>query len=294
MKEKRDFKGIWIPAEIWLSTELTLQEKVFLVEINSLDNDEGCFANNEYFAKFFGISKTRVSIVINKLVEKGFITSTIIYKEGTKQILKRVLKICYIGYIIKVKEGIKDLFKDNNTSNNTSNNTIEYKETEIEISELTPENSDVNLIEQDEKERKKKVAAKKKETAPAHDAPFFFEVTQILSLLQEKTGASYRVPDTAQKLFRYGPYQSIVPRIKEGYTLEDLIRVVESKCDEWLQSDKMCRYLTPNTLFCKKNFENYLTACSIKPSNKINNNENGNNQQQSGPYDHLFKALFES
>lgn len=37
----RDFKGVWIPKEIWLSTELTLQEKVMLVEIDSLDNEDG-------------------------------------------------------------------------------------------------------------------------------------------------------------------------------------------------------------------------------------------------------------
>ena len=122
--QDRNFKGIWIPKEIWLSEELTLQEKVFLVEIDSLDNEEGCFAGNQYFSDFFGISKVRVSEVINSLVKKGYITSTIIYKEGTKQILKRVLKVSLRGYKRKVEEGIKEKFKDSNTINNTVNNTI--------------------------------------------------------------------------------------------------------------------------------------------------------------------------
>jgi len=124
---ERDFKGIWITKDIWLSEDLTLQEKVFLVEIDSLDNDEGCFANNQYFADFFGISKTRVSLVINSLVEKGYVTSQIIYKEGTKQILKRVLKVCYRGYLTKVKEPIQQKLKDNNINNNTINNTTNIK-----------------------------------------------------------------------------------------------------------------------------------------------------------------------
>ena len=118
---ERDFKGIWIPKEIWLSTDLTLQEKVFLVEISSLNNEEGCFAGNAYFSEFFGVSKTRVSIIINSLVKKGYITSDIIYKDGTKQILKRVLKETYIGYARKVKDPIQGKFKDNNTFNNTNN-----------------------------------------------------------------------------------------------------------------------------------------------------------------------------
>ena len=133
---ERDFKGIWIPKEIWLSNDLTLQEKVFLVEIDSLDNEEGCYASNQYFADFFGISTTRASLIIKSLINKGYVTSTLIYKEGSKQILKRVLNICYRGYLTKVKEGyltkVKDptqqKLKDNNTINNIDkNNTINNK-----------------------------------------------------------------------------------------------------------------------------------------------------------------------
>lgn len=124
MEESRDFKGIWIPKEIWLSSDLTLQEKVFLVEIDSLDNENSCYANNKYFADFFGLSKTRVSLVIKSLIEKGYITSTIIYKEGSKQILKRVLKVCYRPYLTKVIDPTQGKLKDNNILNNTVNNII--------------------------------------------------------------------------------------------------------------------------------------------------------------------------
>lgn len=122
MKE-RDFKGIWIPKDVWISKDLTLQEKVFLVEISSLDNNDGCYASNGYFADFFGISKTRVSLVIKSLIDKGYITSKIIYKEGTKEILKRVLKESYRPYLTKVKHPTQQKLKDNNTINNTFNNT---------------------------------------------------------------------------------------------------------------------------------------------------------------------------
>ena len=44
MEQERAFKGIWIPKEIWLSQDLTMQEKIMLVEIDSLDNESGCFA----------------------------------------------------------------------------------------------------------------------------------------------------------------------------------------------------------------------------------------------------------
>lgn len=87
---QRDFKGIWIPAEIWLAEDLTIMEKLFLVEINSLDNEKGCFATNKHFSEFFGISKGRCSQIIKSLKEKGYI-SIYIKREG-EAIKERVLK----------------------------------------------------------------------------------------------------------------------------------------------------------------------------------------------------------
>lgn len=89
----RDFKGVWIPKEIWLSKDLSVHEKVLLVEINSLSKTEnGCFASNEYFADFIGLSKERTRKLISSLVDKGYVTSSIEYKEGTREVGKRWLK----------------------------------------------------------------------------------------------------------------------------------------------------------------------------------------------------------
>lgn len=90
---QRDFKGIWIPKELWLLKDLSLIEKVMLIEIASLDNENGCYASNDYFADFFNLSKDRVSKIINNLVKRGFITSELIYRKGTYIVEKRILKI---------------------------------------------------------------------------------------------------------------------------------------------------------------------------------------------------------
>ncbi|GAG92906.1 unnamed protein product, partial [marine sediment metagenome] len=67
MKVSRDFKGIWIPRQIYLHRELSWTEKILLVEIDSLDCGEGCFASNEYFAKFLGKSVGQISTAISHL-----------------------------------------------------------------------------------------------------------------------------------------------------------------------------------------------------------------------------------
>lgn len=90
---QRDFKGIWIPKELWLLRDLSLLEKVMLIEIDSLDNESGCYATNDYFAEFFGLSKGRISKIINNLVRKGFIASELKYQKGTQLVEKRILKI---------------------------------------------------------------------------------------------------------------------------------------------------------------------------------------------------------
>ena len=73
---ERDFKGIWIPKEVWLNEELTALEKVIFVEIDSLDNKDGCWASNEYLARFCQCSIPKITQVVKKLKDMNFIEVT--------------------------------------------------------------------------------------------------------------------------------------------------------------------------------------------------------------------------
>ena len=123
MEEKPNYYAI-IPAEVRYDPELKDKAKLLYGEITSLSNKTGCcYASNKYFAELYGISATTVSLLIKNLVERGYIESEIIYKEGTKEILNRYLKIIKEGYLRNLKEGYLKKVKDNNTSiNNTSIN----------------------------------------------------------------------------------------------------------------------------------------------------------------------------
>ena len=128
--ENRDFKGVWIPKEIWLDENLTWMEKLLLVEIDSLDAKDGCFASNDYFAKFFKLSKTRISDLIGQLISKGYITSFLLY-EGKQVKRREITMVIPIRKnergIRNVEEGYSEKFKDNNTLvNNTIINTNKH------------------------------------------------------------------------------------------------------------------------------------------------------------------------
>ena len=70
----RDFKGVWIPREVWLDDRLSALDKIILVEIDSLDCDEkGCYASNKYLAEFCQCSEAKITKSISKLVNFGYL-----------------------------------------------------------------------------------------------------------------------------------------------------------------------------------------------------------------------------
>lgn len=71
----RDFKGVWIPREIWLNDSLSLQAKAVWSEISSLHDRDlgGCYASNEYLCKFLKIGPSRLKENLKELRDQGLI-----------------------------------------------------------------------------------------------------------------------------------------------------------------------------------------------------------------------------
>lgn len=217
-EQQRQFKGIWIPKEIWINKELTQQEKMILVEIDSYDDGKiGCYASNKHFVNNFGINSSRVSQIIQSLQRKGWID--IEYEYKGKEIIKRYLHINKPPYPLEIgmlknemgvcqfhKGGYVKKLKDNNTyTNNTNNNNIIY-------SQVLP-------------------------------------YEEIINYLNLKANTHYR--HTIEKT------KSLInARFNENFTLDDFKKVIDNKVSEWKDTE-MEKYLRPETLFGTK-FESYL------------------------------------
>ena len=126
---ERGFKGIWIPAEVWLDERLNPLEKVILMEIDSLDcGEKGCYASNEYIAGFCQCSESKVAHAVTRLVELGYISRKSF--DGRQRILQSRLakfarqnsKVC--------KADVQNLQESNIDSNIDISSSIkkEYKE----------------------------------------------------------------------------------------------------------------------------------------------------------------------
>ena len=128
---KKSYYAI-IPANVRYDENLTPNAKLLYGEVTALCNEKGyCWASNSYFANLYGVSNVSISKWINQLVKNGYLTSQIEYKEGSKEILYRYLRIVndpikekFNTPLTKVNDPIKEKFKDNNTFNNTTNNTF--------------------------------------------------------------------------------------------------------------------------------------------------------------------------
>jgi DNA-binding transcriptional ArsR family regulator len=106
-----------VPANVRYDKDICANSKLLYGEITALCNERGyCWAQNEYFAELYDVSKQTISTWIRQLREKNYITTEIKYKEGTKEILNRYIRI--------FDDPIKKNTKDNTTYNNTSINIL--------------------------------------------------------------------------------------------------------------------------------------------------------------------------
>ena len=122
-ENERDFKGVWISKEVWLDTRLNALEKIILTEIDSLDNERGCWASNKYIAEFCQCSETKVSTAISKLIKLDYLY--IQSFDGRQRILKSRLSNFERQDFKKSKADSQNL-KQNNINNKTNNNTEKY------------------------------------------------------------------------------------------------------------------------------------------------------------------------
>lgn len=89
-QNERQVKGIWIPIEIWKDKNLTWNEKILFLEIDSYTSkDKDCYFSNEYISELLGISVTNASKTISSLIEKGYIVKTKF--DGRKRYVKSAL-----------------------------------------------------------------------------------------------------------------------------------------------------------------------------------------------------------
>ena len=163
-----------IPATVRYDKRLSANAKLLYGEITALCGKGGyCWARNSYFAELYGVNKISISRMIKQLIDYGYIFSEIKYREGSKEIERRYLKLRPEPLEEEVEDKIEDEnlrktegpmliginnnvntpinknvntpinknVKDNNTSINNTSIIKERKEEETDL--LTQEDTDL-------------------------------------------------------------------------------------------------------------------------------------------------------
>ena len=234
----RTFNGVWIPKKYWLDENLSIVEVTFMAEIESLDGDNGCYASNNHFAEFFGMTASRVSQIINSLSDRGYLQ--ISYEKNGKQVVSRLIRVVnkLNGGIKKTKSPIKKT-KGGYLENCEGNNTY-------------------RVIQDNNTDKSNKGSAQ-----PPHLSA---QRKEVIDYLNKKTGKRFKPNADGNK-------RVIDPRLKDGYTVDDLKHIIDVKYAQWhgktfSNGQLGDNYLRPETLFRVSKIEGYLNEEMPKRKSK--------------------------
>lgn len=166
-EQERDFKGVWIPKQVWLDARLGALDKVILTEVDSLDQGEkGCFASNKHIADFCQCSESKVSKSISLLIKLGYLY--VQNFDGRQRELKSRLSN-FAKLPSKNYKADEQNLQESNTKRNTVNNTNKKESKKDSFNQIIadyvkkfsePEKSDIaDLLGEWLKARKAKRAA---------------------------------------------------------------------------------------------------------------------------------------
>ena len=168
--------------------------------------------------------------------------------QKVRTILKKFEKEGYIQFVSSGSKGkestLKITIKQQLFNNNATNKTEELQQ----VKDTEQQQSNNNLTTLSKKKKK--------------DNNIYSLVIDYLNI---KANTSYRTTTKNTQTL-------IKSRMNEGFTVEDFKKVIDSKSNEWLNTD-FEKYLRPATLFGGK-FENYLNEANKKAPTAIGTQKN--------------------
>lgn len=140
--EQRLVKGIWIPIEIWEAQDLSWNEKILLMEIDSFTSQgKDCFISDERVAEMLGIGVRSAGTMVANLINKGYIKKTRF--DGRRRFLEstlaeQVCKICR-AELQDLPNTYNNILINSSTKNNTNKSSrYDFKKALMEIGVSEP------------------------------------------------------------------------------------------------------------------------------------------------------------
>lgn len=88
------------------------------------------------------------------------------------------------------------------------------------------------------------------------------DINIVLTYLNEKANKRFSLTSQPNKKFVRG-------RLEEGYTVEELKKVIDTMISKWSNDYKMAPYLRPETLFNSTKFQGYYNLIPISDQKRV-------------------------
>lgn len=229
------------PKKITRDASLSIEAKAIYAYLASFADEEGkAYPGIELICHELNISENRFHKHKKQLIDHGYIS---VYRERKESGWGNNI-YCLSGYSVTRQnvgirnEGIQNVGIQNVGIGN---------EGTIITSLINTNLINTNL-------NKKELVEQKPDPIPYRE---------IIDYLNQKAGKSFKHSAAGNK-------KVIKARWNEGYKLDQFKRVIDNKCQDWLNDEKMSQYLQPSTLFGNK-FDQYL--------NQRKGNSNGTPQK---------------
>jgi hypothetical protein len=105
MSDNPKFTGVWIPKEVFQIEALSPTAKFVYGIVDSLDNEDGCYASNGYLARSLGLAERQVRNLLKELDDLKLIVRL---EQDGRRIIRTVEKVALLDALV-VQGGGKKL-----------------------------------------------------------------------------------------------------------------------------------------------------------------------------------------
>lgn len=221
-----------IPKTVFEDRRLTPSQVMVFAEIYQLSRKKGyCYASNTYLTEKMNIGRATIIRAISKLKELGYIETKNIFEENSQRVSSREITI--IGGIKMKHGGIKKEFGSIKT-----------------IQGVVSKSNFGGIKSEPVKNINNKTISIRNNIYSRADEKSDNFISDVIDYLNKKSDKNFK-SNTNKTI------SLINARRKEGFSLDDFKKVINTKTKQWKNKPDMNKYLRPETLFGTK-FESYL------------------------------------
>ncbi|QOY98371.1 conserved phage C-terminal domain-containing protein [Leuconostoc citreum] len=243
MAQRRMFSKKVTDTDTFLDMPLSTQALYF--HLNMHADDDGFIDNTKTIQRMIGSSDDDRKLLVAKQFILPFENGVVVIKDWRVH-----------NYIRK--DTYNQTMYPNELEQLQINDSGQYERQELVTYTERPRDVDETLTQV--RLGKDRLGKDRKDILSGSDEPDHVPYKEIVDYLNKKANTKYRSSGSKTKSL-------IKARVNDGFDLDDFKKVIDTKTSQWLNDQKMKKFLRPETLFGTK-FEGYLNEVDITQPTK--------------------------